>query len=348
MHWIELAVALVIILAGAELFTNGIEWVGEGLGLSEGAVGSVLAAVGTALPETLLPLIAFVTGGSAAAVKDIGVGAILGAPLMLTTLAMFVLGVAVLVFSRGGRRPTDLDGDDAVILQDLGYFLAMYALAFGAGLIHWRPLHWVLAVFLLIGYGFYVRRHFQAPPGESEGEGGTDVHALYVWRWWGRLKHGGLPVYTKDSPMLPSYLQVALALLLIVGGAKLFIVGVEGIATQIGVSSLVLGLLIAPVATELPEKFNSVLWVRRKKDTLALGNITGALVFQSTFPVTLGLLLTSWRLNQEGLVAAVIALVAGGTLWITMKIRGKFQAWLLLIQGGFYAGYVGYVLSRAN
>ncbi|MEA2520935.1 MAG: cation:H+ antiporter, partial [Actinomycetota bacterium] len=141
MHWIELVVALVIILAGAELFTNGIEWVGEGLGLSEGAVGSVLAAVGTALPETLLPLIAFVTGGSAAAVKDIGVGAILGAPLMLTTLAMFVLGVAVLVFSRGGRRPTELDGDDAVILQDLGYFLAMYALAFGAGLIHWRPLH---------------------------------------------------------------------------------------------------------------------------------------------------------------------------------------------------------------
>ncbi|MEP7059198.1 MAG: sodium:calcium antiporter [Actinomycetota bacterium] len=349
MDWILLAIALVIILGGAELFTNGIEWVGEGLGLSEGAVGSVLAAVGTALPETLLPLIAFVTGGSAAAVKDIGIGAILGAPLMLTTLAMFVLGVAVLVFSRGGRRSTDLDGDDAVILQDLGYFLAMYTLAFAAGLIHWRPLHWALAVFLLIGYGFYVRRHFASPSGdEAEMQGETEVHQLHVWRWLSRLKKGGLPAYTKDSPMLPSYVQVALALALIVGGAKMFIVGVDAIATQLNVSALVLGLLIAPIATELPEKFNSVLWVRRKKDTLALGNVTGALVFQSTFPVTLGLLLTSWRLEQEGLVAAVIALVAASTLWITMKIRGKFQAWLLLGQGVFYAGYVGYVVSRAN
>jgi cation:H+ antiporter len=55
-----LLVSLVIILFAAELFTNGIEWMGRKLGLGEGAVGSVLAAVGTALPETLIPIIAIV------------------------------------------------------------------------------------------------------------------------------------------------------------------------------------------------------------------------------------------------------------------------------------------------
>ena len=53
-----LVIALLVILIGAELFTNGIEWVGRKLDLAEGAVGSVLAAVGTALPETMIPIIA--------------------------------------------------------------------------------------------------------------------------------------------------------------------------------------------------------------------------------------------------------------------------------------------------
>src|SRR6476661_6621860 len=98
-----LAVAFVVILVGAELFTNGIEWFGRKLNLAEGAVGSVLAAVGTALPETMIPIIAilFATGESANAV---GVGAILGAPFMLATLAMFVTGIAVLYAAR--RRST--------------------------------------------------------------------------------------------------------------------------------------------------------------------------------------------------------------------------------------------------
>src|SRR6187431_246275 len=98
-----LAVAFVIILIGAELFTNSIEWFGRKLNLAEGAVGSVLAAVGTALPETMIPIIAilFATGESS---NEVGVGAILGAPFMLATLAMFVTGVAVLYQAR--RRPT--------------------------------------------------------------------------------------------------------------------------------------------------------------------------------------------------------------------------------------------------
>src|SRR2546425_2024776 len=110
LEWVELGVALVLILVSAELFTNALEWIGENFGLSEGAVGSVLAAVGTALPETLLPLVAILLGGHEAG-KEIGVGAILGAPFMLSTLAMFVLGTSVLVFARGGRRSTNVVGD---------------------------------------------------------------------------------------------------------------------------------------------------------------------------------------------------------------------------------------------
>src|SRR4051812_42996352 len=95
MDTLLLLVAFVVILLGAELFTNGIEWFGHKLQLAEGAVGSVLAAVGTALPETMIPIIAILFGTGDAS-HAVGIGAILGAPFMLSTLAMFVTGVAVI------------------------------------------------------------------------------------------------------------------------------------------------------------------------------------------------------------------------------------------------------------
>jgi cation:H+ antiporter len=342
----ELVLALVVILAGAELFTNGVEWIGEGFGLSEGAVGSVLAAVGTALPETLLPIVAIVSGHAAG--DEIGIGAILGAPFMLTTLAMFVLGAATLIFARRRGRPTDLAGDATVLRQDLGYFLVMYALAIAAGLIHLRALHWALAAVLVVGYVFYVRRHLSAP-GETplEREAESEIRPLYVWRWL-RGAVASLEPWSKASPTWPSVVQVALALVLIVGGARLFVSGVNTLAIRLGVSHLVFALLLAPLATELPEKFNSVIWVRRNKDTLALGNMTGAMVFQSSFPVSVGLLLTPWRLAHAGLVAAAIALVAGSVLYATIRLRGRLGARLLLAQGAFYAAYVVYVLTRSS
>ena len=347
MDWVWLAISLVVILYGAELFTNGVEWIGEGFGLSEGAVGSVLAAVGTALPETLLPLVAIISGHHAG--EEIGIGAILGAPFMLTTLAMVVIGVTVLIAARGGRRPTDLEFDLRVVRQDLGYFLAMYALAMIAGILDIKLIDVALAIALLVGYGYYVRRHFQSEekpetqPADSGGE--SDVRPLYLWELLRRLKKS-LPAWSVDASTAAPFWQTAVSLAMIVAGARLFISSVDTVADRFGVPPLAFTLLVAPVATELPEKFNSVIWVRRRKDTLALGNMTGAMVFQSSFPVTIGLLFTEWHLEHEALVAACIALVAGSVIWLQLRFRGRLTGPLLLVQGVFYVGYVAYVATK--
>ncbi|HJQ30508.1 MAG TPA: hypothetical protein VJ827_14305, partial [Rubrobacter sp.] len=103
---LEFSVALAAILAAAVLFTNAVEILGGRLNLGTGAVGSVLAAVGTALPETMIPVVAILAaafageGGEAAG--KIGIGAILGAPFLLSTLAMFVVGASA--FAYRGRR----------------------------------------------------------------------------------------------------------------------------------------------------------------------------------------------------------------------------------------------------
>ena len=105
---LEFGFALVVILGAAVLFTNAVEILGGRLNLGQGAVGSVLAAVGTALPETMIPIVAILaavfSGEGGAMAGDIGIGAILGAPFLLATLAMFVTGAAAVAYGGRGNR----------------------------------------------------------------------------------------------------------------------------------------------------------------------------------------------------------------------------------------------------
>src|ERR671929_73528 len=103
------------------------------------------------------------------------------------------------------------------------------------------------------------------------------------------------------------------SLIPIVAGAHIFVEEVLHVADSAGLEPLVLSLVLAPFATELPEKANSFFWVRAGKDSLALGNITGAMVFQSTIPVAFGLALTDWDLGRFAVVSGALGL-AGGVL----------------------------------
>ena len=323
--------AFVVILAGAELFTNGIEWLGEKLGLSEGMVGSVLAAVGTALPETMIPIIAIIFVGTAAS-EEVGIGAILGAPFMLSTAAMFVSGVAVLAFARGGRRKAHLNVNQVILRRDLRFFLAMYIVAIVLGLPFFEKpfaLRFVAGALLVAAYVLYVRQTASDPRTASE----EHKNPLYFQR-------------KLDTPKTRAVLlQVFVALAAIVFGANLFVDQIANFATLLSVPPLVLSLVIAPLATELPEKFNSVIWIRQRKDTLAMGNISGAMVFQSCIPVTVGLWFTPWILNEFAIASAVIAIGAGLLLQIFLRTGSAVSGRELVSLGVFYAAFIVYVVA---
>jgi len=332
-----LILPLLIILIGCELFTNGIEWLGLKLGLAETATGSVLAAVGTALPETVVPIVAIIFSGPGAG-GEIAEGAILGAPFMLATLAMLVGGIAILVAHRKGRRPANLSVSSEHLSIDVKSFLLAYSLAFAAAILlpgSGDPNHiirCILAVLLIILYTFYVAKMIKDKSKKCD-----EPETLYFIRAF-----SGSP---RRQPSLPTVLlQVMASLGLIIVGAKIFVSGIETVSTSIGVPYIILAFLIAPIATELPEKFNSVIWYWRGKDTLALGNITGAMVFQSSIPVGIGIVFTDWTLDPINIASMLFAMAAISLIYLEMRAYGSLSYKSLMLSGAFYFAYIALIV----
>ena len=330
---LQLVISLAAILGAAALFTNAVEMLGERMNLSQGAVGSVLAAVGTALPETMIPVVALIgaalEGGSAAeAASEIGIGAILGAPFLLATLAMFIVGVAALVFRGRRNNGGDIVIDKSTTRRDVVFFLVFFTLAAGAGIVALPTYVKVMvAIVLVAAYAIYVWRTIVAG-GEAMGETPEDL-SLWPESSWGRA-----PTWAVAAQLLGTLVVMGV-------GAHFFVGGVEHASDSLGIPAGLISLVLAPLATEMPEKFNSIIWLRDDKDTLALGNITGAMVFQSTLPVSLGLLFTRWELDFISALAAGMALASGVVLFLFLLRKAPLKAWQMLGAGSLYVILLG-------
>ena len=333
MVFLELFLMLIVILIAAEVFTNALEHLGEKLGISEGVTGSLFAAVGTALPETMVPLLALLAGTQNVATnEEIGVGSILGAPLMLATLTLSLMAISV--WRRRGNKG-HLRPERSGLTRDLNFFL----IAFSFAAIAMYVPHTLTVVRYGIGacmvtiYFVYVMMTLNASKALVADGHATEAGGPMM------LCRLGLPNHTAVIA-----LQLILGLALLIVGAKGFIHGVEAAADLIGISALLLSLLIIPIATELPEKVNSVLWIRKGKDTLAFGNITGAMVFQGTLLPAIGIMLTPWEPRMEVVLGIGMTLLAA--LWMRYLVgRGGILVWHLLINGLMYISYLALVLS---
>lgn len=336
-----LVFAFVVILVGAELFTNGIEWFGHKLGLAEGAVGSVLAAVGTALPETTIPVVAILFSPASAHASDVGVGAILGAPFMLSTLAVGVTGSVVLLQARRRASGDVVAADASVIRVDLRAFAIAYAIAIGVAFLPveatWTKL--LAAGVLIVLYGRYVKGHLSA----ESSLGAEDLNPLRFQR----LDRAASGVAAAPRLRVVT-LQVLVGVALIVIGAVSFVGAVSDIARQLGLDEVLLALIVAPIATELPEAFNAVLWVRQGKDTLAMANITGAMVFQASIATIVALVFApaEWAFAP----GTGIAFASAGIAFVSIAcvfypvLRGRsLRGRNLLVGGGFYVAYLAFV-----
>lgn len=341
--------AFALILFGAEVFTNGVEWLGIKLELSEGATGSILAAIGTATPETLIPIVAILFTNSVDS-DEIGVGAILGAPFMLGTLVMLLIGLTAFLLRRRRGRTT-LRVDNAHATRDMTFFLVLYTIALALALLpsELRFLKGYVGWIFLPSYLLYLVLVLRTPAKsrldiEEETEEEEAFEELTFASW---LHRAGLAIAARRPPFWLVLAQTLISFGAIVLGARFFANFVEDFSHAMHFNTLLVALVLAPLATELPEAANSLIWTKDGKDVIALGNVAGAMVFQSTIPVTIGVLLTPWQLGTFGTIAAVFALISGFLIWLQLRLRARDDALpvsALMLGGSLYVVFLGYVI----
>src|SRR5580692_3136068 len=201
-----------------EYFVNGVEWLGRKMGVGETATGTILAAFGTALPESAVTFVAVVFGRNSAQ-KDIGIGAALGGPMVLATISYAVVGGAMLWSRRRlGRATHDIECDSRKLRRDQAWFLSIFVVKIALGLLVFNYKPWLGAAFLL-AYAVYLLRELRGAQVLSEEE----------------LEP--LKLHPKGDPgLLWPLLQTGLALIVIAGASKLFVGQLEAIGLWAGMS----------------------------------------------------------------------------------------------------------------
>jgi cation:H+ antiporter len=326
---------LFLLSAGAiylacEYFVNGIEWLGQKLSFSATATGTVLAAFGTALPESAVTFVAVITGRTPE-VRDIGVGAALGGPLVLATIAYAVVGIA-LWYNRHrlARNDCRVRVDHARLARDQSWFLSIFVVKCGLGLVAFALKPW-MGVLFLAAYAFYVWRELRSEDSASHDE---DLE----------------PLKFQPRAAVPALgmviVQTCLALAVIAYASHVFVSQIETIGVAWHLPPHLVALVLSPVATELPETMNALIWVRQGKERLALANISGAMMIQATVPSALALFATPWMFDVPLIAAGVITATAIVYLWWLFR-RGNVDGrklWpaglLYLVFAAFIAWYV--------
>lgn len=314
-----LLLSAALIYVSCEYFVNGVEWAGLRLGVSRNAVGTVLAAFGTALPESVVTFVAVVFGDSEAQ-KDIGVGAALGGPLVLGTVAYAVVGLVFLA-SKDRQGPALLERVDTRKLgRDQAWFMAIFAAKVALGLVAFAFKPW-LGLVLVAAYGLYVWGEMRRPEAAAETQEELE------------------PLKLRPSMRVPptgwAIFQTLMALGVIFLSSRLFVHQLDAIGPWLGISPQMVALLLSPLATELPETLNAVIWVRQGKVALALGNISGSMMIQATIPSALGIFFTPWMLSVPLVWAAAVTMISVATLFVLLRYRMLSPARLALL-GLFY------------
>jgi cation:H+ antiporter len=311
-----LATAGVIYFA-CEFFVNGIEWVGRKFNVEQKATGTILAAFGTALPESVVTFVA-VAFGHDEAQKQIGIGAALGGPLVLATIAYATVGWVILTKRRSTTASAPLDVDYRHLSRDQAWFLGIFVAKISLGLVAFALKPW-LGVLFLAAYAAYFRKETRGKFDEAEG-------ALE-------------PLLLAPSRAVPPtslvIVQTLLALVAIFVASQVFVGQIDMLTPHLGLSPQLVALLISPIATELPETMNAIIWIRQGKQRLALANISGAMMIQATVPTAFGLFFTPWILDRSLIWAGVVTAISVSALFYFFR-RGAMSGRILSFFGLFY------------
>ena len=322
--YILLIVSTILIYLSSEYFVNGIEWVGLHYKVSKNATGTILAALGTALPETAITFMA-VFFGKTLEDKNIGVGAAIGGPLVLATLGYAMIGLCFLICNKKSQSKWLTNTTILRLSYNQSWFIPVFMAQLLLGLYSF-PLKYVFGFGLIFVYVYYLKLEMK---GSDDPEHLDFIEPLKI------------RPYDKHPSKHYILLQTGISLLVMLVSSHVFVDQLEHLAPKWGIPGQTFALFLSPIATELPEIINVMIWVRQGKHLLALGNISGSMMIQTTLPSALGLLFTPWILDNASILSSSITLLAIVSLFFLLRksaLTSKRMALFFLFYLLFFVG----------
>ncbi|MDH3772776.1 MAG: calcium/sodium antiporter [Deltaproteobacteria bacterium] len=304
-----LALGLTALAIGADRFVAGAAALASSLRISPLVVGLTVVSLGTSLPELLVTTTAVIVGHS-----SIGLGNVLGSNISNICL---VLGICALL------QPLMVESK----LFRLDYPALMVATVATWLMSSNRVITRFEGLVLLIGLALYLVLVIRSADEDTK----------------------KLLAPTNSSTQLTSrrkvFVQMISGLVLLLIGSQLVVWGGVGLGRALGLSELIIGLTIVAVGTSLPELATSIAGVVKKQHSIAVGNVVGSNLINSTAIIGIPSILKPMEVEGVALLrdypmVFLVSLALWPIFWSRRRGSGRVNRWEALL---LLAGYLLYL-----
>ena len=235
-----------ILVWSADKFVDGAAATAKHLGMPSLLIGILIVGFGTSAPEMVVSAIAAMEGNT-----GLALGNAIGSNIVNIALILGVTAIVapITVNSKIVKKEIPLL---LLIVLFSGYLLSDNTLTFAEGIIL------LFGFFALVGWSIFAAIKGKGDALESDMEDELIEHAM-------SLKVG--------------IIWLIIGLVLLIASSRLLVWGSVGVATEFGVSDLIIGLTIVALGTSLPELAASIIAARKGEHDIAIGNIVGSNMF---------------------------------------------------------------------
>ena len=239
MNLILLFIGLALLILGAEIIIRGSISLGKKLKVSLFAIGLVIVAGGTSLPELASSINAVITNHA-----DLAVGAVIGSNIANLILVMAATSFLIPISNINQNQINQawINIGLAIILILMSYFILPFNYLFG-----------ILSICLL-----FIIMLIQVK------QGSLDVS---------EVEEKG------DYSLLISIIFIVGGIILLIYGSDLFVESAINIANQLNIPEAIIGVSLVAFGTSLPELVVGILSAIRRKVDFALGNVLGSNIY---------------------------------------------------------------------
>ena len=292
-------VGLCLTIKGGDWFVDSASWFAEATGIPKFVVGATVVSFATTLPELLVSVRAAMNGSA-----QLAIGNAIGSVTANTTL---IMGIS-LVFMAGVVNRKSFAFKGSLLLAAI---VGLTLLSLGKSLPTWSAfILWAIFLTFMISNVIEGKKNNDK---KDAGEKTIETVAIYD---------------KKDGPS--KILFFVLGTASIVFGAEFLVSSGKTIASGIGISEAIIGFTVIALGTSLPELVTTLTAIRKKENSLSVGNIIGANIIDTTLILPLCAVINGKALPVEKINLVFdfpVCIAVCAVAIIPTIVQGKFKKW---------------------